>query len=446
MTTGAIGGLSAAAGLIGALRDARNGVADPSDTSLQARINRGLCDIWASNPTAASLATGLAGGAVANELCGKYWDGEGAPPPSLEPPFEGGQCLVPYSISGIAVISEWIYEYLTGTPDNGTSVSDNEFANRWTVGSVPGVNQVSLQVVGERQFNQSGLDGALTDRFFWGTNNSSPALFIAHATPLIASGLTITGGSAFVNKLDSLSNPSRRRRTKYIITEVKDVVVTRQDGLPDNCGSPPPVWLPSPNYPRPRPFGSPTDIGTPGSPDPWIYLPGIDARGEPYIRVEPAEGNPVVGLPDIWLPGGFTPPDFGGEPPAPTAEGEPEDVLPGGDGGELDEPVPPPVGSGSEARCIGYRWELSNFPSGDSIVAGSNRVLPYIAGNLQLKLKGSGSTVFRSDNLRLYSSQGTIVTPDDSLRVVGIAFTKRRDLRLRLFPLFVIYRREILEV
>jgi hypothetical protein len=179
-----------------------------------------------------------------------------------------------------------------------------------------------------------------------------------------------------------------------------------------------------------------------------ISLPGI---GElPFdIEVDPTTGQPSVTFPDLGLEiplqiGGGEGSDGGatGTPlPPPVESGSPQDIDPEDESGELGEPTPP-TEPGFEYRCIGYDWECDDFPSRVGKILGTDTVFPFVWSNLQLKFS-VGNEIIRGDNLRLYSTKGSIITPDDSLTVVGLYWQKTPSFSLRLTPIFKKFTEEV---
>lgn len=148
----------------------------------------------------ASPASGI--GAAYGLLCNRE-------PPALQnpPPFTGGQCSVPYTVT-IA----WDRELSIVQPPSGSIIDPRSVTSTY-LGAIQGL----------RVNNQPTLD----------------QLFLQHAgteSPIDSFGSSTPGDSAIINQ--------------------RIVSVTRVDGLPDNCGNP----APPPVVPDPNPTGDDIDI------------------------------------------------------------------------------------------------------------------------------------------------------------------------------------------
>lgn len=253
-----------------------------------ARLN---CRIWASSDKSGYSTRANAGNA---ELCGPYLEQLGEMPPdgALEREFEGGQCAVTYRV---AYTSE-VYP----------------FSDCSTFG--PGNSDIGLAgpILGtvKRTVNPSG------DLCTPGGNY----IYLRHGNPVQETLLAGAGYGATVTNLS----------------------VTREDGLPDNCGSPDPTI---------QPPGTVTPA-TPVPPSITVNLPGL---GPVEVTVElTATGDPVICIPILGVceqivhspgtdePGGGDGGGGGGGGAGPGTPGGDESTGPGGvaegaapDGSEL---------------------------------------------------------------------------------------------------------------
>jgi len=380
-----VNALTSGLGIIDTVAD---NIADPDNNSLNTRINRAVCDVYASNASA-SLAAGLGGAAVMEELCRKYWDSNGDEPPPVASPFNGGQCVTNYRVSA------------TGATPSGESLTTST-GNQQVTGPIRSIELV---------LRPSG-----NANIFKVTTATNP--------------FGVFSGSFGSNSLVE------------VVPSTVTFTVLRLDGQADNCGNPPSEIKPSPGYSRPRPIGAPTDIGVPGAPDPWTFSPSSGGG----VSAEPAEGSPPFRYPD-GFPGikweslltGGSEEESGGAPPlapTPPTEGEPEDLPEGEDSGEQGEPGKPDALS-DDAYCIGYLWECDTFPDRQGRIVGTDTVFPFVWGNLQVRLKSDGDTSIYSDNLRLYCTQGFIGTPYSTIPVAGIRWQKNPSFSLRLISVWI---------
>lgn len=388
--------LSAISGVVSGLADLRKRLADPSDTSLQARFNRGLCDVYASNASA-SLVTGLGGAAVMEELCRPYWASQGDNPQLSKSPFTGGQCVTNYRVTG------------SGRTTGGDTFTAST-GNQQVTGPITSI---------EPLLRPDGLANVFRVK---------------------------TATNTFGITSASFGNNS----TIGIVPSTLTFAIVRLDGQPDNCGNPPDVVSPDPTYSKPRPIGSPTDIGSPGgAPDRWIFSPTPDGGLQGNPVPSPTGGYPPS-FPGIEFPG-FSPVGTGGESsiPDPIVEGEPTE-SPDEPTGNGEETAPNTPGVGEEPNteyvCIGYRWVLLGFPSREGKVIGTDTVFPRVVGNLQLKIREGEDGFVRGDNLRMYSDKGILLVPDSRLVCRGIFWSKAIPGRINLTPLYASKSKPISEV
>lgn len=380
-------GLRAAVSALTGLDTLGKKIADPSDKGVVARTGRAVCDLYGSNGGLTGLALVGAGGYLGVlEACGRYWDDLPADPPKWNSPFEGGQCNTSYRIVAKGMRVEGI--------ESETRGSFDEIEGRITsIRTIP--NSVDPNYVsGIEGFNEFG--------------------YRAYA---------YFGGNQSIKVIPS-----------SVVLSVK-----RLDGQPDNCGDPPPDLVTDPNYPKPRKFGEPFDVGEGGELDPWTFTQKPDGT----ISGSPTGGNPLyppsfpgVDFPDFSVEGEGGGGDEGIPPSFPVKKGDPVTPPQGVNSGEEGEPEKP-EGSDENTVCIGYSWDGSDWPTSLGKIIDTDTVFPFVWGNLQLKLKDSEGGSFVGDNLRLYSSRGCITTPYEGVEVVGLIWQKNASFKASFTPLFV---------
>ena len=347
-------GLQDAVGILDDFRDAAT-----SGSGLKGRAARAMCDAYADNPVAGAMisASNQPFGVGMRYGCGPYWQGpDGYTPPTApteEPQFSGGQC------PGVS--------YRVFRESSSSSVSEQQVTN-------PSTYQGPISSA----FTKTGEDDRQFRCFTYGPNQTEKCY----------------QGSAPGGELDPVLNITR---------------VERVDGNPDDCGDPPPEYVPpQPGSPPPgRGYGDPRDIGEPG--EPYIITPRppvIGPDGQPTVPVDTPTG-PVDFRPD------GTDPAPGGEP----SIGEPIDV----DGsGEVDED---PDDELTKPSLLGYRFTVrDSAPQFQSVIPGTSpRIYSRVVGSLQLILRGENGT-FYSDNLQITSQEGSIVKSHPTLKVVGCVY------------------------
>lgn len=300
------------------------------------------------------------------DLCSPFWEDNNSGPPSLEsdpPEFTGGQC------PGVAYTVTW-------------SITE-------TLCSSGPVNrpQPSQTVIGPvaRARTEINPGSNPTVEFRFGTAGGT--------LPIQGSGSYVSPCFADVTSALDWGN----------------FTVTRQDGLPDDCGnppSPPPVLTPNPN-PLPDPGYGPGEE------------PYADPSGKPVIPLPPISdpfGRPI-NLPDIRLPDLGDPLPFGDEsgPGGPGVAGDPVDT---GVGDEAEGSEPGKV-------LVGVQVSLTQIPSYARVVETSREnfyigacyVYLGLPGRLDLQEEGR----FIKDPQFFYAP-----VPADSWRVVaapGYRFT-----------------------
>jgi len=273
--------LDAAGGAI----DAFDGLADtianpPEGRPLRQAIGIGgqkFCDAVGAVP--ADIRNRLGGTFwTSGLLCKPYWDNEGYDAPVLTPPFTGGQC----------VGASYVVRY----------------QNRTTAGNFGA------------QANASGT-GPVIGPYLDVTGNVGRA------------GIQFASG-----KVQTLDGPAAEVRAPAIVS------ITRQGGLPDNCGNPPGgTYGPGANPP-------PTPTFPPGE------EPGLDPTGQPYFTVPPID-SPIPGGDPIEVP---PLPIVDNPAPAPPGPGEPGTPVEPGDG-------EPAEGEGDDdEELVGVKVEVLETP------------------------------------------------------------------------------------
>lgn len=344
---------------------AQGELTDPLADGPRPAINRAVCDAYATSLGASVINAGVGAAQFAiGEFCRPYYDDIGAAPPALEPPFQGGQCPVAYEV------------------------------------------RLFNQFGGSVRFNPDSQPGPYSNFRLTRTAVSS-------TTENVNARLTDGNGNDI-----SASRVGVPKNWEYSIQ------FTRDDGQPDDCGDPPGEFTPSPNYPTPRPTGSPTTINLGGNDvDVVISSPRVDRKGDVYVTVEGPGFEidfPVEGPTDI-----VRPPEV--------VTGSPVDVT-GDSGRQADDLTPEEQGEGFET--IGYRFDLLGLPSNISGVPGTDpQVLTTPYGNVQLEYRTEGGLILFSDNLPIRVVSGSIVRQDTNLKVEAVRYQKRPDVStIRLTP------------
>jgi hypothetical protein len=299
----------------------------PAGRPLKEAIGRSgqkYCDFYGALPQAAKDLLGP-GFAASGLLCKPYWDGAGYDPPEEEASFTGGQCVdVNYQVDGT-------YE-CTGLSDGSGCGTTRNFRINLARGPISGMivtfSPPEFRVANGGRFSTGAYD-------------------------------TVTFGSFIAAEFCAPAGGGNQRAKSAKITSV-----TRLDGLPDSCGSPPADLVPGDNPP-------PVPTFPPGE------EPGVDPDGQPYFFVPPIE-NPVVGGDPVPVPepspdGGGT----GGGPTSPPVAGDEQSGTPG------DEEFPPPEDG---RRWVGCCIRLTSVPVGTGTVPGTapETILTQVVGNARL--------------------------------------------------------------
>lgn len=310
--------------------------------SIHGRIQQGIarqaCRRYADNPGAFSGAAAV----LVEKSCRPYLDSIGyGGGPSLELPFRGGQCV------GVAYQVNWTRD----TPG---------------VGPVPQsiVRQGPLGFNRDLQEGELGVDCGVPGRTFNRYTLTSPQ-----------GDVNLGSGCGVV---------------------VSGISVARVDGLPDECGSPPPIL----EDPEPPPVPGPDR-------EPFTIAPDIDIDIEVQIGPENVINVDIGAGPISIDPFGGQDGDGGGDDGSP---GAPElgPVTPGGNGGfgGDDELGEPPAGK----RWVGVAMSISERPEGFGVITSvtPDKVYPEVVGNARLIYNAFGFEVvgtpvqIRSDRVTLW--------------------------------------------
>lgn len=257
----------------------------PASGSIAGEIQqryRDHCDAWSNGPTWVQQVDPGARLFLSN-ACSPWLDSQGSGDPGLEVPFTGGQC------PGVLYRIDWSSEW--------------EFPN----GFVDDADGFYVDVPGPISGVQTRQEGNELVRFVTDQNDNE---------------------YPFPGETNQSPNPN----SNYVRYEL-DLQVTRQDGLADDCGSPPGTVVPNPN-PRPDPGFDPED-------EPFERAPGRPVL--PMPRITDPFGDPVQ-LPNFPFPNVEGPtlypeddPILGGEPAEPGDKGEPDPPTETSPGGEEEE-------------------------------------------------------------------------------------------------------------
>lgn len=312
-------------------------------------IARLACRRYGSNPDSYSSDTAL----KYEKACRPYLDdiGEGAGP-GIDQPYRGGQCSAIY----------------TATWEQRRFVSGSGY--QWVPQGPSQTLQgpVEVRAGADNGALDCGPDSNYAQWILSGVNDQNPTSLVAGC---------VDGGKGWRN-----------------------LVLTRVDGLADDCGSVEPVVDPQP---RPGPPLPPIV--------PIIIAPDINIDADVTVNVD-GSINVDIGTGPIKIDpfrdgdgdGSGDGSGGGGAPGAP--EGGP--VLPGGNGGfgGDDELGPPPAGK----RWVGVCMAITARPPGFGIVESStvDKVYPEVVGNVRLICNATGLEVvntpvqIRSDRVCLW--------------------------------------------
>lgn len=311
-------------------------------------------------------------------VCGPYWDASGVDGPVVASPGTGGQCDALYTASWEARVfnqTSQAYEWSPVNPANQfpgpVAVSGGRTGGTCTN---PGDTAQTFIITGDGGFPSVQLSSGCADVF-----------------------------------------PSYR-----------NLVFSRVDGLPDDCGDPPPELQPGDNPPPdpgPTPGDEPSiDPRNPTGPPLLPVPPYIDPIGEPV----PIVGQPTSG--DPLTPGDF-PGAIDGQIGGADAYGAPINIDPGPGGGGEDIPFgPPPAGR----IWVGAGFDFSASDTyGDIPGSGpQNNVYPQVLGNASLKYAS-----FRDEPVRVNGRFLVLVRKSPALQVQGVYVNSIPGVTYRVVPI-----------
>jgi hypothetical protein len=388
-------------GLIKVQEQVGDFIANGPDTGLPGHVRdqyRNRCDQFANLPTWVKvLGTGSAG--TMRRMCTPYWDAGGFDGPEVEPPpFTGGQCVgAPYNVA--ATIT-------TISPINGVVFTVN--LNRTAVGPITQVIGGAFSTQSVCQVNSPG-DGLrnIRDINFRLTVEGNGVFTFTQSGNIAGDwGLsTCTIGPVLPKDIDVLSN----------------IVITRTDGLPDDCGNLPDTIRPGPNPPPdPGPTPGPDPTTDPDNPfgPPLLPIP-------PYI--DPVFGPTDIGDPD---PDGGAGGTAGGDglPGDPDAIADPAGSTGAGpDGADVDF-GDPPEGRIWVAAIIEADVDsrLGNIPG----TGPAQTVYPSVIGNASLIYDGA-----RGSNNRITSDSTVIARETTALVLTGCRLQAQPGVTLTVSPI-----------
>lgn len=376
-------------------------IANGPDTGLPGHVRnqyRKRCDQFANLPTWVEvLGTGSAG--TMRRMCTPYWDAGGFDGPEVAPPpFTGGQCAgVLYNISAtVTATSPFTGAVFTTTSSVARAgpiqaVIPTALVNR-SVCTLPG------GASGFRTFSNIRLRITVTAN---GISAPAPSTVI----PGDWGPSTCTLNPAEPNDLAVLTN----------------LVITRADGLPDECGNLPDTVRPGPNPPPdPGPTPGPEPTTDPDNPfgPPLLPIP-------PYI--DPVFGPTDIGDPDPDGGGGGA---GGGDglPGDPDAIADPAGSTGAGpDGADVDFGEPPEgriwVAAIIEADVDS---RLGNIPG----TGPAQTVYPSVIGNGSLIYDGA-----RGSNNRITSDSTVIARETTALVLTGCRLQAQPGVTLTVSPI-----------
>lgn len=311
-----------------------------------------------------------------DNVCGPYYDEPGNSPGGPgEPPYEGGQC------PGVAYTISWRVEYEQGGPGG-------------PVASFPDA------VI---------LTGPITNVFIR-PRASSPG---TSETVVEHAGGERLGNAQFTNW-----NP-----------RLIELSVTRNDGQPDNCGSPDAPLL-SPTVSDPYNFGDSEDVDGVG---PIATGAPRGIPGLPTIPIDAPEIPPVDGFIPDPLPDDFRPEERGAQPGPSPATPDPNDPQnhPFGE---------PPDGFVWVGACV----ELFGYSATDSSIFGTGPdfITPQVLGNVRLLIRFEGGLIKLDPPRRVNSLTYLAFRAVAGVEVLGARVNAPPNLTLTVTPLMARDERE----
>lgn len=320
-------------------------------------------------------------GSALGRICQPYLDDNDWDSPVLEPPFEGGQCPIRYTVS-----------ILTST--SGPSSSGNPIPASTT--------------------NTPRPLGPISGPYIGPATGLTPGSANCGAGGLGAGVMTAEGPYV----ISCFPNPAQISPEGVAITGITPFSGSQSD----DCGDPDPVPVPGPNpAPMPNPDRLPDDDPTP-IPDCPNCLPDI-----PVIPFD----DPIFGPSFPGLPDGY---GFGGGSSGGGGAGRPTDPIANDDGtggGDEDFPEEP-----SGQVYVGAYLELTEVPSNITNVPGTgpeNAAYYRIVGNFSLYSDATGERL-RSDSLQVRNQWTKFIGNPQGLPISGARVKVLPGVRYRVIP------------
>ena len=204
-----------------------------------------------------------------------------------------------------------------------------------------------------------------------------------------------------------------------------DLVIVSVTGSPDDCGDPPPVFVPGDGYDGEE-FGTPQDIvgpdGVPRSIN--VLSPRLDINGTLSIPVT------VDGI-QIDIGGGGA-----GKPPPVSRNGPTDDGPPlsgGGDDGERGLPEPP-----EGAVCVAISFAVEGQPQSVGMVMGSAPPVRTfgVMGNVCLKLTTSVGTSYWGEDTLLQNTRTLVAIPVEGVSVTAYRINLKSGMTYVATPIY----------
>jgi hypothetical protein len=376
-------------------------VANGPDTGLPGHVRnqyRKRCDQFANLPGWAQLLGNGSAGTM-NRICTPYWDAGGFDgPESAPPPFEGGQCA--------GVIYNVTETFTTISPYTGAVYTRSMSVN--AVGPLTEIREFS----GSTKSNCTITGGG--DGFRNLRDINFRLVVIGGGAPGI---LDVPVAGATWGP-DVCTAGVLEPEDFYVIT---NRVVSRVDGLPDECGDLPPTIRPGPN--------PPPDPGPTPGPDPTTDPE--DPFGPPLLPIPPYI-DPIYGPTPIDFPSGD--PSGGGAgggdglPGDPDAIADPAGGATGGEGGEDVNFGEPPQGTIWVGALVQATVDsrLGNIPG----TGPEQTVYPTVIGNASLIYIGA-----RGTNERLESASTLLARETTALVLTGCRVQAQPGVNLTVRPI-----------
>jgi hypothetical protein len=388
-------------GLIKVQEQVGDFIANGPDTGLPGHVRnqyRNRCDQFANLPGWAQLLGNGSAGTM-NRICTPYWDAGGFDGPEVAPPpFNGGQCAgAAYTVTATVTAT---------SPYTGGVLTTN--ISRSAIGPITEIRADALSTRSNCTLPGGG-DGNFNVR-----DTVFRLLVTGNGVLNITQSAIIAGNWGPAGCTGDVVLPSD-------VTVITNLVVTRNGGLPDDCGNLPDTVRPGPNPPPdPGPTPGPEPTTDPDNPfgPPLLPIP-------PYI--DPVFGPTDIGDPDPDGGGGGA---GGGDglPGDPDAIAEPAGSTGAGpDGADVDFGEPPEgriwVAAIIEADVDS---RLGNIPG----TGPAQTVYPSVIGNASLIYDGA-----RGSNNRITSDSTVITRETTALVLTGCRLQAQPGVTLTVSPI-----------